>query len=101
MHPFWPPKHTTAILPMIGVLSKASCRMLYEQSPWRNLGLSVWFKGTEAIVDPSNSPVYESSFLGLEPAPFRSLAQNCNCYATTTIKMMHRVGMIYGTDLGR
>lgn len=71
MHPFWPPKHTTVFLPMFGVPSKASCRMLYEQSPWRNLGLSVWFKGTEAIVDPSNSPVYESSFLGLEPAPFR------------------------------
>ncbi len=95
-HPFWPPKHTTVILPRIGVLSKASCRMLYEQSPWRNLGLSVWFKGTEAIVDPSNSPVHESSFLGL-----RWLAQNWNCYATTTIKMMHRVGMIYGTELGR
>lgn len=100
-HPFWPPKHTTAILPMIGVLAKEKCRMLYEQPLWRNLGLSVCFKGTEAIVDPSNSPVYKSSFLGLEPAPFRSLAQNWKCYATTTIKMMHRVGMIYGTELGR
>lgn len=72
------PMHKSTIPPVIGILSKATWRKLYEQSQWRNLGLSVWFKGTTVIVAPSNSSVYESSFLWLEHSPFRSVVQICN-----------------------
>lgn len=98
------PMHKSPIPPVIGILSKATCRKLYEQSQWRNLGLSVWFKVTMVIVAPSNSSVYKSSFLWLEHSPFRSVVQICNHYAATTPtinKMMHHVWMIYGTELSR
>jgi len=50
----WNKKYKSTIPPMICVLSKATGRMLYEQSQWRFLGLSVWLKGTLMTVTPSN-----------------------------------------------
>lgn len=46
-----------------------------------------------------NWPFYESSILGLEPASFRSVAQIRSHNTATINKMMHHVGMIYGTEL--
>lgn len=99
--PFWLKAHNCNFTyDLCPIQSKLQNTVL--QSPWRNLGLSVWFKGTMVTVDSSNSPVYESSFLGLEPAPFRSEPISATTMLQSTqitIKMMHCAGMMYGKEL--